>query len=78
MDESFRVSGIEIRITKAGEVWHGERLLGRVDKERRFDQWFWRAYDPETGEALKRFFSSRPEAVQLLLIRSDLIEGIGF
>ena len=78
MDEEFRVSGIEVRITPAGEVWHGDRLLGRVMREERFGQWFWRAYDPSTGEPVKRFLTARPEAVQLLLLRSDLIDGIGF
>lgn len=78
MDEIFRVSGIEVRVTPEGEVWHEGRLLGRVAREQRFDQWFWRAYEAETGEALKRFLTARPEAIQLLLLRSDLIEGIGF
>jgi hypothetical protein len=78
VDETFRVSGIEVRLTPVGEVWYGERLLGRVAREQRLGQWFWRAYDAETGEPLKRFLTARPEAIQLLLLRSDLIEGIGF
>ncbi|AIE85116.1 hypothetical protein [Fimbriimonas ginsengisoli] len=78
MDETFRISGIEVRLTPTGEVWFQDRLLGRVGREERFGQWFWRAYDAETGEAVKRFLTSRPEAIQLLLLRSDLIDGIGF
>lgn len=76
--ELFRVSGIEVRVLANGEVWFEDRRLGSVGREKRFDQWFWRAYDGETGEPLKRFLTTRPEAIQLLLLRSDLIEGIGF
>lgn len=78
MDEVFRVSGIEVRVTEAGEVWFGAERLGRVGRELRFDQWFWRAYEAETGEALRRFHTTRLEAIQLLLIRAELIEGIGY
>jgi len=35
-------------------------------------------YDAETGEPVKRFLTARPEAIQLLLIRAELIEGIGY
>jgi hypothetical protein len=78
MDEIFRASGIEVRVTPEGEIVHEGVVLGRVGREQRFGQWFWRAYDSETGEPLKRFLTSRPEAIQLLLLRADLIEGIGF
>jgi len=76
--EKFRISGIEIGLTASGEVWCIDRLLGRVARENRFDQWFWRAYDADPTVEIKRFFTSRPEAIQLLLLRADLIEGIGF
>ena len=75
--EQFRISGIEVSLTAAGEVWAEGRILGRVARENRFSQWFWRAFDVE-GAEVKRFFTSRPEAIQLLLLRADLIEGIGF
>lgn len=75
--ESFRISGIEVNLTADGEVWVGGAFLGRVSRENRFDQWFWRAVDKDRME-IKRFFTSRPEAIQLLLLRADLIEGIGF
>jgi len=75
--ESFRIVGIEVKLTASGEVWCEELRIGRVVRENRFDQWFWRAYDAEMVE-VKRFFTSRPEAIQLLLLRADLIEGIGF
>jgi hypothetical protein len=78
MDETFRVSGIEIRVTPSGEVWHLDRFLGRVAREQRLGEWFWRAFDPDTGEPVKRFMSARAQAIQLLLLRSDLIEGIGY
>jgi len=76
--EEFRIGGIEIGLTADGQVWHLDRRLGRVEREQRFDQWFWRAYDGEPEALIKRFFTSRPEAIQLLLLRADLIEGIGF
>jgi hypothetical protein len=75
--EQFRISGIEVSLTGNGEVWAEGRILGRVSRENRFDQWFWRAFDGD-GTEVKRFFTSRPEAIQLLLLRADLIEGIGF
>jgi hypothetical protein len=75
--ESFRISGIEVNLTTSGEVWVEGTCLGKVSRENRFDQWFWRAVDGE-GRDIKRFFTSRPEAIQLLLLRADLIEGIGF
>lgn len=76
--EQFRIAGIEIGLTADGQVWTGERMLGRVARERRFDQWYWRCQDPNPEVEIKRFFSSRPEAIQLLLLRADLIDGIGF
>jgi len=78
MEEIVRISGIEVLVTADGKVIHEGRTLGRVAREQRFDQWFWRAYEAETGEPLKRFLTSRPEAIQLLLLNADLIEGIGF
>ncbi len=78
MDEVFRVSGIEVRVTPTGEVFHSGGPLGRVVREQRFEQWFWRAYDAGSSEPVKRFMTTRPEAIQLLLLRSDLIEGIGY
>ncbi len=78
MDEVFRVSGIEVRVTSEGDVWHLVRALGRVAREQRFEQWFWRAYDPGSDEPVKRFLTTRPEAIQLLILRADLIEGIGY
>jgi len=77
MDEVLRVSGIEVSISPGGVVRHEGKDLGKVVREQRFDQWFWRAYDPTSGEPLKRFLTSRPEAIQLLLLNADLIEGIG-
>jgi hypothetical protein len=76
--ESFRVSGLEVELDDAGRVFHQGKQIGRVGRERRFEQWFWRAYDPENSEAYKRFFTTRPEAVQLLLIHADALDGLGF
>lgn len=77
-DETFRVSGIEVRVDPQRRVWHGEELLGKVGREQRFGQWFWRGYDPQTGEPYKRFLTTRPEAILLLLLNSGHIDGIGF
>jgi hypothetical protein len=74
----MRVSGIEVEVDSEGLVRHRGVLLGRVDRERRFEQWFWRAFSPEDDSAYKRFFTSRPEAIQLLLIHADLLDGLGF
>ena len=76
--EQFRISGIEIELTGNGEVWAGGVLIGRVSREQRFDQWFWRAHDSDSEIEIKRFFTSRPEAIQLLLLRAELIDGLGF
>jgi len=78
ISETFRISGIEVGLTRNGEVWCEGTLVGRVSREQRFDQWFWRALDPDPSIEIKRFFTSRPEAIQLLLLRAELIEGIGF
>lgn len=78
MDETFRVSGIEVRLTPTGDIWHEGTHLGRVTREKRFEQWFWRAYYGESPEPLKRFLTARHEAVQLLLLRWELVDGIGF
>jgi hypothetical protein len=76
--ETFRVGGIEVSIDAKGVVRHGDLSVGRVGREKRFDQWFWRAFDPETGEPAKRFLTSRPEAILLLLINAGYVDGIGF
>lgn len=78
MEELFRVSGLEVQVLPNGDVLHEGVRLGRVGREQRFDQWFWRAYSAETGEPLKRFLTSRPEAIKLLLLNADLLDGIGF
>jgi hypothetical protein len=77
-DELFRVSGIEVRLTPAGEVWSRGQLLGRVAREERAGQYFWRAWDPGAEEPVKRFLTARHEAIQVLLLRADLIGGIGY
>jgi len=77
MNEEFRVSGIEIRLTPEGKVWAGDLYLGRVFREARAGQFFWRAFDPEE-EPIKRFLTARHEAIQVLILRADLVEGIGF
>lgn len=76
--ETFRVSGLVVSVDDQGRVFHQSELIGTVGRERRFEQWFWRAYIAETGVAHKRFFTARSEAIQLLLINADALDGLGF
>jgi hypothetical protein len=76
--ESFRISGIEVSVDAKGQVFLAEELLGRVAREERLGQNFWRAYPSGADGPLKRFLTTRPEAIQLLLINADVIDGIGF
>ncbi len=78
MDQTIRISGMEVTVSPSGHVSHEGKVLGRVGREERLGQWFWRAYDAAGGEPYKRFLTSRPEAIQLLLINADLVDGIGF
>ncbi len=73
-----RISGIEVQVDSRGQVVYDGSVLGRVLREERVGQFFWRAYQGSADEPLKRFLTTRPEAVQLLLINADLIDGIGF
>ena len=75
--ESFRVSGIEVTIHPNGEVFNDANLLGSVKREQRMGQWFWRPF-PVDGQPCKRFLTARHEAIQVLLLRADLVGGIGF
>ena len=77
MAETVRVSGIEVAI-EGSKVFFEDRLLGTIGREERLGQMFWRAYDPTTGEVYKRFFTARHEAIRLLLINADLLDGLGF
>lgn len=71
------MSGLEVSI-EGQSVYFDGRLIGTLAREQRFEQWFWRAFHPETGEPFKRFFTTRPEAIQLLLINADALDGLGF
>jgi len=74
----FRVSGIEVTLRPDNTVWHDGTCLGSVGREQRLGQWFWRSYAPDSGIAYKRFFTARHEAIMLLLINADLLDGLGF
>ena len=76
--ENVIVNGLEIEIADGSEVRFEGELLGVIGREQRFEQWFWRAFDRETGVPYKRFFSARHEAIRLLLIHADLMDGLGF
>lgn len=75
--ERIRVNGIEVEVGRQGDVYLDGGHLGSVVREQRLGQWFWRAREPG-GEALKRFLTSRPEAILLLLLHADVVDGIGF
>ncbi len=74
--EVIRVSGIEVTIQPNGDVLSGVQHLGSVKREQRMGEWFWRPF-PADGEPCKRFLTARHEAIQVLLLRSDLVGGIG-
>jgi hypothetical protein len=76
--ETIRISGLEVTVDPKGDIYMGAQHLGRVGREERLGQTFWRAWPPASSEPLKRFLTTRPEAVQLLLIHADLLDGIGF
>ncbi|MEZ0327914.1 MAG: hypothetical protein ACAH95_18620 [Fimbriimonas sp.] len=76
--DTVRISGLEVTVDARGVVTFEGRVLGRVAREERVGQFFWRAYEGTSQEPLKRFLTTRPEAMQLLLINADLIDGIGF
>ncbi len=76
--DTVRISGLEVEVDSRGVVTFEGRVLGRVTREERVGQFFWRAFEGQSQEPLKRFLTTRPEAVQLLLINADLLDGIGF
>jgi hypothetical protein len=76
--ETIRISGIEVKVDPKGNVWLKDELLGSLSREERLGQFFWRATPASGKEPLKRFLTTRPEAIQLLLINADVIDGIGF
>ncbi|HSI71637.1 MAG TPA: hypothetical protein VK934_00550 [Fimbriimonas sp.] len=76
--ETLRISGIEVTVDAKGGVFLRDEQLGHVGREERLGQFFWRAYPGNSEEPLKRFLTTRPEAIQLLLINADIIDGIGF
>lgn len=70
-----RISGIEVELTRVGdgfEVRHLGELLGTVKRVERFGETMWQA------EGSKRLRSMMPRAVEELLIRADLLDGMGW
>ena len=70
-----RVCGIEVTLsrTPAGfEVFHDGKRLGSVARVKRMDETMWQA------EGSKRFRTMMTQAVEELLVRAELIDGLGW
>jgi hypothetical protein len=70
-----RVSGIEVELTRIKdgfEVRHLGELLGTVRRVERVGEIMWQAQDS------KRFRTMMTQAVEELLVRAELIDGLGW
>jgi hypothetical protein len=70
-----RINGIEVTLnrTPAGfEVFHMGQRLGSVSKVERVGEIMWQA------EGSKRFRTMMTQAVEELLVRAELIDGLGW
>lgn len=70
-----RVCGIEVELTRIQdgfEVRHQDQLLGTVKRVERVGETMWQAQDS------KRFRTMMTQAVEELLVRAELIDGLGW
>jgi hypothetical protein len=70
-----RVNGIEVELTRIAdgfEVYHEGRRLGSVTRVQRVGEIMWQA------EGSKRFRTMMTQAVEELLVRAELIDGLGW
>jgi hypothetical protein len=71
----MRVCGIEVELTRTPtgfEVAHAGTRLGSVRKVERMGEIMWQAEDS------KRFRTMMTQAVEELLVRAELIDGLGW
>jgi hypothetical protein len=70
-----RINGIEVRLERKGpgfDVYHQDQLLGSVKRVERVGETMWQA------EGSKRFRTMMTQAVEELLVRAELIDGLGW
>jgi hypothetical protein len=70
-----RINGIEVTLNRTPtgfEVFHSGGRLGSVEKVERVGEIMWQA------EGSKRFRTMMPQAVEELLVRAGLIDGLGW
>lgn len=70
-----RISGIEVNLRREGtgfEVFHLGQRLGSVRRVERMGEIMWQAEDS------KRFRTMMTQAVEELLVRAELIDGLGW
>ena len=73
--QTQRVCGIEVTLTRTPdgfEVYHLGERLGSVKRVKRMDETMWQASDS------KRFRTMMTQAVEELLVRAELIDGLGW
>jgi hypothetical protein len=70
-----RINGIEVTLERKGlgfEVFHQGERLGFVHRVERVGETMWQA------EGSKRFRTMMTQAVEELLVRAELIDGLGW
>ncbi len=73
--QTQRVCGIEVQLVRLPdgfEVFHQDQELGTVRRVARMDETMWQASDS------KRFRTMMTQAVEELLVRAELIDGLGW
>ena len=71
----MRVCGIEVELTRTSDgflAYHDGKLLGSVKRVERVGETMWQAEDS------KRFRTMMTQAVEELLVRAELIDGLGW
>jgi len=70
-----RINGIEVSLERTGtgfDVFHQGKPLGAVRKVERVGEIMWQA------EGSKRYRTMMTQAVEELLVRAELIDGLGW
>jgi len=70
-----RINGIEVELERTAsgfEVFHDGKRLGSVSRVRAVGEDMWQA------EGSKRYRTMMPQAVEELLVRSGLTDGLGW
>ena len=70
-----RINGIEVTLNRTStgfDVYHNDAFLGSVRKVERVVETMWQASES------KRYRTMMPQAVEELLVRAELIDGLGW